>query len=526
MTWAKTETIKQLFDEACRMPVVDSHTHVQDDLTNFDPALASQNLAGTQAAVNAYPDYLIRAGLDQQRLVRRTMMDVAHGCFYSWFAEVVEGRRGRLDAITQATGRNSEAERRKVGALLINELQDARFSEYAEWLRFMFRLYPGVAQLDPLDPKNYDAVYEAVKRQRNDPAFAQTILRDNNIVGYVTSIENRDRIPLDPREARVGQVDLAHATHLEAYQMFDANYLVWPEGATDFGLFTGGHKYEAERYLLNLERMFGCIFQKAQDIKDGVKAFLLKILFSPTHNPTSRVRYTDLFHPITYRFGQAYDTAAVNNAIRFRKEAVRAEDMPQLTAVVTEGMLEALDEIGADLKRSGEEYGSCLQIAIGVTYFMDQSREIQSFPIYSAGVPQDEYAVWTNYPNIHFEYIVAHDQLYEDLANAAKQVANISVGPWWHFFRKHKIAAMMVDQLSMGSVSSIASGFTDARFVEMLAAKYRSVRWAVATALAELVDDPSSSMDRDAAVLTMKDILLTNPCKVHHLPFANESRQG
>ena len=22
---------------------------------------------------------------------------------------------------------------------------------------------------------------------------------------------------------------------------------------------------------------------------------------------------------------------------------------------------------------------------------------------------QDEYAVWTNYPNVHFEYIVAHD---------------------------------------------------------------------------------------------------------------------
>ena len=508
------------------MPVVDSHTHVQDDLTRFDHALAAQNLAGTQSAVNAYPDYLIRAGLKQGRLVRRTMMDVAHGCFYSWFAEVVEGRRGRLDEIVQAAGRNSEKERRKVGALLIDELQDARYSEYAEWLRFMFRLYPGMAELDPLDPGNYDAVYEAVKKRRNDPAFADTILRENNIAGYVTSIENRDRIPLDPREARVGRVNLAHATHPEAYHMFDANYLVWPEGATDFGLFTGGHKYEAERYLLNLEQMFGRTFRTAQDLKDGVKEFLFRILYSPTHNPGSRVRYTNLFHPLTYRFGRAYDTAAVNNTIRFRKDAVRADDLPQLTAVVTEGMLEALDEIGADLKRSGGEYGSCLQIAIGVTYFMDQSREIQSFPIYAAGVPQDEYAVWSNYPNIHFEYIVAHQQLYEDFANAAKQVGNLSVGPWWHFFRKHKIAAMMVDQLSMSPVSSIASGFTDARFVEMLASKYRSVRWAVAAALAELVDDPASSMNQDAAVAVMKDILLVNPCKVHHLPFSNEPRKG
>lgn len=501
------------------MPVVDSHTHIQDDLTRFDPALASQNLAGTQAAVNAYPEHLIRAGLKQRRLVRRTMMDVAHGCFYSWFAEVVEGRRGRLDAIVRATGRNTEKERRKVGALLIEELQDARYSEYAEWLRFMFRLYPGLGELDPLDPANYDAVYDAVKARRNDPDFAGRVLRENNVLGYVTSIENRDRIPLDPREARLDRLNLAHATHAEAYHMFDANYLVWPEGATDFGLFTGGHKYEAEKYLVNLERMFGRTIHRARDLKEGVKEFLFRILYSPTHNPKSRIRYTDLFHPITFRFGRAYDTAAVNNAIRFRKDFVRADDLVQLTAVVTEGMLEALDEIGADLRRSGEERGSCLQIAIGVTYFMDQSREIQSFPIYAPGVPQDEYAVWSNHPNVHFEYIVAHQQLYEDLANAAKQVGNVAVGPWWHFFRKHKIAAMMSDQLSMGPVSAIASGFTDARFVEMLAAKYRSVRWAVAAALAELVDDPASSLNQDGAVSVMREILLVNPCKVHHLPF-------
>lgn len=520
MTWARPETIQRMFEEACRMPVVDSHTHVQDDLTGFDEALASQNLAGTQAAVNAYPDYLIQTGIAQGRLVRRTMMDVAHGCFYSWFAEIVEGRRGRLDSITQVVGGNSETERRKVGGLLIHELQDARFSEYAEWLRFMFRLYPGVGALDPLDPANFDTVYEAVKKHRSDPAFAERVLRENHILGYVTSIENRDRIPLDAREARVGQVDLAYATHPEAYHMFDANYLVWPQGATDFGLFTGGHKYEAERYLLNLEKMTGCTFHKAGDLRDGVKEFFLRILYSPTHNPTSRIRYTDLFHPIDYRFGCPYDPSAVNTILRFRKANVRSEDLPQLIAVVTEGMLEAMEEIGRDLRNHGEEYGSCLQIAIGVTYFMDQSREIQSFPIYAAGLPQDEYPVWSNYPNVHFEYIVAHQQLYEDLANAAKQVGNVAVGPWWHFFRKHKIASMMSDQLSMGPVSAIASGFTDARFVEMLAAKYQSVRWAVAAALANLVDDPASSLREDAAIGVMREILLVNPCKVHHLPFA------
>ena len=155
MTWARRETIERLFHEACRMPVVDSHTHVQDDLTGFDRKLASENLAGTQASVNAYPSHVIRSGLKQKRLVRRTMVDVAHGCFYSWFAEVVEGRRGRLDEIIAVLGRNSQKERKKVGALLIEELQDSRYTEYAEWLRFMFRLYEGVGDLDPLDPVNY-----------------------------------------------------------------------------------------------------------------------------------------------------------------------------------------------------------------------------------------------------------------------------------------------------------------------------------------------------------------------------------
>ena len=519
MTWARRETIERLFQEACRLEVVDAHTHIQDDLTNFDDAMAARNLAGTQASVNAFPHSVIEAGLKQKRLVRRTMTDATHSLLYSWFAEIAEGRRGKLDTGLNAIGGNSEDERRRAGLILLGELQDSRYSEYTEWLRFMFRLYGGAEAADPLDPACFDQVYDAVQRQRNDPAFASEVLRQHNIIGYVTSLENRDRIPADPKMARVGEVDLAHATHPEAFNMFDAHYFVWPEGATDFGLFTGGHKYEGEKYLINLERILGRTIQNVGHLKEGIKSFLMRILYSPTHNPTSRVRYTNLFHPMSYRFGRPYDTAAVNTAIRYRKEFLRAEDLMQLTAVSTEAMLEVLDEIGADLKRNGAEYGSCLQIAIGVTYFMDTAREIQSFPCYAPALPQDEYPVWTNYPNIHFEYIVAQEQLYSDLANAAKQVGNVSVGPWWHFFRKHKIAAMMHDQLSMGPISSIASGFTDARFVEMLAAKYQSVRWAVAAALAEFVDDPASSMDHDAAVKVMREILFVNPVKVHHLPL-------
>ena len=124
------------------------------------------------------------------------------------------------------------------------------------------------------------------------------------------------------------------------------------------------------------------------------------------------------------------------------------------------------------------------------------------------------------YPHVHFEYISAHEMLYNDMANAAKQIGNVSAGPWWHYFRRHKIARMVRDQLSMGPVIAIACGFTDARFVEMVAAKYVSARLAIADALTELVADRSSTLylDFDAAATVMKQLLFANPAAVHYLP--------
>jgi len=515
--WARRGTLDTIFRLACDTPVIDSHTHIQDDLTDFDSTLASGNLAGTQSGINRFPAYLLKEATRRGRLVRRTMMDMTHGLFYSWFAEIAEGSAGRLDEAVAALGANTEAARLHSGRIMLRELQDSRYSEYAEWLRYMFRLYPG-APADPLDPASAEATYAAVKACRSDPAFAEKVLAAHNVRAYVTSIENRDRVPLHPAGCTLGQVDCAFATHPEAYNMFDANYLVWPEGATDFGLFLAGHKYQAERYLLVLEEKTGEPIIGPKQLRDAVHCFLRRILWSPISNPASRIRYTDLFHPIDWSLSAACEPAAVATAIRYHKGALHGEHRRQVVAYVTQCLLEALDEIGAQMRRQGHRYGSCLQIAVGVTYFMDPSREIQSLPVYRAGLPQAEYPAWVAYPNVHFEYICAHPTLYADYASAAKQVANVSVGPWWHFFRKHQIAAMLYDQLSMGPVTAIASGFTDARFVEMLAAKYRSVRWALAAALAELCDDPASSLTLEQVPALLREIMLTNPAAVHHLP--------
>jgi hypothetical protein len=186
-------------------------------------------------------------------------------------------------------------------------------------------------------------------------------------------------------------------------------------------------------------------------------------------------------------------------------------------------MLEALNDIGKERKDAGSRFGVCLQLCGGARHFMDWAREIQSLPEYIPNLPQDEYPVWIRYPHIHFEYISAHEMLYNDMANAAKQVGNVSAGPWWHYFRRHKIARMVRDQLSMGPLISIASGFTDARFVEMVVAKYVSARLAIADALAELVADRYSTLylDFDSAGAVMKQLLYTNPAAVHYIPVAD-----
>ena len=512
----------RLHDLAMATPVIDAHTHVQDDLTGFTPELAAGNLAGTQASVNRPPQSVVQEGLRRGRLVRRTMTDATHGLFYSWFAQVAEGAGNRLDEAIALIGPNTDQARRAAGKFLLGQLHDSRYSEYAEWLRYMFRLYRGVpTDIDPLEPEHFDTVANAIAAERHDPEFAARVLATHHVSAYVTSIENRDRIPLTP-PVRPKDVDLAFCTHPEAWNMFDFNGFFWPERATDFGLFTQGHKFEAEKYIVHLEEYLERELTNVATLQDATRAFFWSILRSPKTNPKSRILYVDGFQAQDWRFSRPYSKATVDWALAHHRTQLDGENRQQVLACVAEAMLEALNDIGKERKDAGSRFGVCLQLCGGARHFMDWAREIQSLPEYIPNLPQDEYPVWVRYPHVHFEYISAHEMLYNDMANAAKQVGNVSAGPWWHYFRRHKIARMVRDQLSMGPLISIASGFTDARFVEMVVAKYVSARLAIADALAELVADRYSTLylDFDSAGAVMKQLLYTNPAAVHYIPVA------
>jgi hypothetical protein len=520
-TAARKETWEAVFEVVNRTEVVDAHTHVQDDITGFTRELSRGNLAGTQAAFNRPSEAVVEAGIAAGRLMRRSMLDPTHALFYSWFAEIVDGANGRLDEAIALLGDNSVASRTAAGRFLLEELRDSRYSEYALWLRYMFHLYPAFSEdADPLDPRNFDLLWSAVESARRDQGFPERILRDHGIKAYVTSIENRDGLP-PSLPVHPGDVDLAHASHPEAWSMFDFNGLLWPERATDFGLFTQGHKYEAEKYIPHLEEYFGREISSVEGLKDAVHGFFFSVLRSPKSNPRSRILYVDGFQSESFRFSRPYSRAKVDYAIRHHRDQLEGELRDEVISCVAEAMLEALDDIGREYRESGSRSGCCIQLCGGARHFMDWSREILSFPVPISRLPQDEYPVWARYPNVHFEYICAHESLYWDMAAAAKQVGNVSAGPWWHFFRRRKLAQMIYDQISMGPLSSIALGFTDARFVEMLAAKYRSLRLALADALADLVDDEMTFMSGklEAVGEIASELLLKNPAEVHHIPL-------
>lgn len=503
------------------IPAVDAHTHIQDDLTDFDRDSLGRNVAGTQASYNRPPAAVLETAAARGRLARRTMMDATHALFYSWFAEIAEGANGKLDRGIELIGSNSENERRQAGKFILGELRDSRYSEYAEWLRLMYRLYDGVDDtIDPLDPVHFDRVYDAVAAQRHDPAFSSSLLERSRISHYVTSIENRDHVPEAP-PVRPSQVDLTLATHLETWSMFDFNGFLWPERATDFGLFTQGHKFQGEKYLIHLEEYLESPIATVGQLKEAVHGFFMRIVRSPKTNPRSRILYIDGFQAEGFRFGAPWSASTVDNAIRNHRDQLDGENRRQVVACVAESMLEALEEIGREYRGAGERFGACIQLCGGATHFMDWRREVQSITSPIPRLAQDEYPVWARFPNVHFEYLCAHEGLYRDMANAAKQVGNVSVGPWWHSFRRHVVGPMIRDQLSMGPISSIACGFTDARFVEMLVAKYRSLRLAVADALWELVSDEYSTLhgDIDGAVRVAREILYENPAAVHHIPL-------
>jgi hypothetical protein len=510
----------RLQDLAMATPVIDAHTHVQDDVTGFTRELAAGNLAGTQASVNRPSQKVVDEGVRRGRLVRRTMTDATHGLFYSWFAQIVEGAGNRLSDALSRVGTNTDRERRDAARFMLGQLRGSRCSEYAEWLRYMFRLYRGVPRdIDPLDPAHLDTVADAIDAERHDPAFAERVLRQHNVRAYVTSIENRDKVPLAP-PVRPKDVDLSVCTHPESWNMFDFNGFIWPERATDFGLFTQGHKFEAERFIVHLEEYLEREIKDVATLQDATRAFFWKILRSPKTNPSSRILYVDGFQAQEWRFSRPYSKAVVDWAIAHHRVQLDGENRRQVISCVAEAMLEAMNDIGRERKEAGAPFGICLQLCGEARRFMDWAREIQSIPEYIPNLPQDEYPVWARYPHIQFEYISAHEVLYNDMANAAKQVGNVSAGPWWHYFRRHKIARMVRDQLSMGSLQSIACGFTDARFVEMIAAKYVSMRLGVADALAELVADRYSSLynDLDGAAAVMRELLFTNPAAVHYIP--------
>lgn len=512
----KTKLLAQeLVDFSLESQRVDCHTHIQGDIFNFTAEIAKANLIGSQSAgLHKYPDDVIETSIKRGRLVRRTMIDAVPS--YSWFVQLALGQSADFFDITSM-------DRREMGRALVKALQPCRYSERAGWLNNMLSRYDGVksqgTQFDVLDPNNFDIVYDAVSAQRNDPAFADQVLKDDRIVALVTSLENASHVPLRLQEgseaSQLKAIDLSVGMHPEIYYMLDVHYIVCPEKATDLGPYFLGCKYDTENYLTNIEKRFGVTIDNANDLKKAIKGWIHSIIRSPL-NPDSRVLYANTFQPIDKRLNKEVTESEVTAIIEKHKGKLDNSKLDIVSAYATQSLIEGLNEIGAELKKEND-VGVCLQIAIGVDYFIDRDREITAFKAYQPRIPRDEEPIWRKNPNIVFEYLVADEKLQEDFMDAVKQVPNVIVGPWWQGFSSRTIARMIEYMVWESSVSNFAGGISDARYITMIGAKGESVRNGLSAGLAICVSEGRLPMK--VAKQYMNDLLYTNPSKIHNIPL-------
>jgi hypothetical protein len=506
---------QELIDASIEYPRVDCHTHIQGDIFNFTKAIADANLIGSQSkGLNWYPDDVIEESIRTGRLVRRTMIDAVPT--YSWFVQLALGQGADFYNITNMN-------RRDMGKALVRLLQPCRYSERSGWIKNMLFRYDGVKSqgesFDVFDPNNFDIIYDAVSAQRNDPEFADKILKDDGIVALVTSLENASHVPLKLQKGSEAEqlkaIDLSIALHPEIYYMLDIHYIVCPEKATDLGPYFLGCKYDIENYLINIENRLGVNINNAKDLKNAIKNWIHSVIKSPS-NPDSQVLYANTFQPIDMRLNTEIYEADVTYIIENHKGKLDEPKVNIVSSYATQGILEALNEIGAELKKENG-LGACLQIALGVDYFIDRDREIMAFKAYQPRIPRDEEPIWRKYPNIIFEYLVADEKLQDDFMDASKQVPNVIVGPWWQGFGSKSIARMAEFLVWESSINKFAGGISDARYITMIGAKGESVRNGLATGLAICVSEGRLPMK--VAKQYMYDVLYTNPANVHNLPL-------
>ncbi len=511
-----TENLAQhLLGVAEGYPRVDCHTHVQGDLFNFNQETASKNLIGSQSAgLNQYPPDVIQKSIETGRLVRRTMIDAVPS--YSWFVQLALGNGLDFDEAIKM-------DRKVMGKAILSALVPSKFSERAGWIRHMYNRYDGIKsrgdEFDPLDPTNFDIVYDAVSAQRNDPVFADNILKEDNIVALVTSLENASHAPLRLEYGKEAEmlksIDLSIGLHPEIYYMLDVHYIVCPEKATDLGPYFLGCKYQTENYLINIENRLGSIINNASDLRKTIKDWIYGIIRSPS-NPDSRVLYANTFQPIDRRLNVNVEETEINNIIKNHKAHLDSSQLMIVSAYATQSILEALNEIGAEIKKNNGP-GVCFQIAIGVDYFIDPEREITAFKAYQPRIPRDEEPIWKKYRNIIFEYLVADEKLLEDFMDAAKQVPNVIVSSWWQGFGSRSIAHIVSTMAWESSLNKFAGGISDGRYVEMLGAKGDSVRKGIAAGLAQCVSQ--GRLPLISAENYMRDLLYTYPVMIHNIPF-------
>ncbi len=235
--------------------------------------------------------------------------------------------------------------------------------------------------------------------QRRDPGFPAKVLSDHGIRAYVTSIENRDRIPLvPPVRPATGRPLLLRPTRRHGR---------CSTSTACSGLSARRTSVFSPRVTSSRPRNTSCTWKNTsrRDITSvgsaqRRRARLLSFDPPQPHLPTRRAASSTWTVSSPRSSASAGLTRGPRSTTRFAITAASstARLRDEVISCVAEAMLEALEDIGREHKEAGARFGCCIQLCGGARHFMDWSREIQSFPVPIPHLPQDEYPVWIRYP--------------------------------------------------------------------------------------------------------------------------------
>ena len=253
-------------------------------------------------------------------------------------------------------GGNTDGERREAGRFLLEQLHDSRYSEYAEWLRIMFRLYDGV-------PRGH--------RPPGSCAFRHRLRRDGSPAprpgfrGPRAIVQQHHRLRDQHREQGQGAASCRPCTPQRWIspgpriprrgRCSTSTASCGPSAPRISASSRRGTSSRRRNTSLHLEEYFESRHRdRGARSRTRCTGSSWRILRSPKTNPTSRILYVDGFQAQDWRFSRPYSECHGALGDRATTGTVGRREPAAGHRLRGRGDAGGLDDIGREYREAGE----------------------------------------------------------------------------------------------------------------------------------------------------------------------------